>query len=300
MLWFKKLPMGNMSIVYRMNFYYISTTWTCLIIVLSSLSTSCQTIEILTFGASNNSFEENSVNIGLADGASLGVDISLQESEIDIETTLNNIYVAQLSENNAQCLLDTLGNAIHFNSDLYLSSDFRSLIEENLFFQVIINSTELDRIMIRDPTTEYLGTTVEYIGVVRECDGAKDSISFLNIDENPMAGFEFDTVEFGINPISKVVSLIIKFRGNIISSQENTISSIDNIIVFPNPTNQNFRIQNCEEVERLEIYNLEGNLVDRQSMNMLCEFETNGLQGLYVLRFFTKSGKIKYQKIQFL
>jgi len=144
-----------------MIFFYISTTWTCLIIVLSSLSTSCQTIEILTFGASNNSFEENSVNIGLADGASLGVDISLQESEIDIETTLNNIYVAQLSENNAQCLLDILGNAIHFNSDLYLSSDFRSLIEENLFFQVMINSTELDRRMIRDPTTEYLGTTVE-------------------------------------------------------------------------------------------------------------------------------------------
>ena len=292
--------MGNMSIINMDKRFFSSTVCTCILLMLTSLSLFSQIIEVQTFGGGNSSIEENVVQIGLVEGASLDVDTSLQESEIDIETTSNNLYVAQLSENNAQCLFDSEGNAIHFELDLFLNSDFRALTEENLFYQIILNSSDLERISVRDPTNEYLGSTIDYIGVVRECDGTNNFISLLDLDEEAIPGFEFDNVEFGINSVSEVVSLIIKFRGNIINSSDNSISSIDDITVFPNPAFQNFRIKNCEKVKQLEIYNLEGKLINRQSVNAHCEFESKGLRGLYFLRLITKSGEIINQKIQFL
>ncbi|OUR92375.1 hypothetical protein A9Q87_07815 [Flavobacteriales bacterium 34_180_T64] len=80
-------------------------------------------------------------------------------------------------------------------------------------------------------------------------------------------------------------------------------NTIENIKVFPNPTKGNVTVSNIQnlDLKTLEIYNVLGGLIKKQSLNSELDHIflnlTNLNQGVYFLRLKSNSGGIKTQKL---
>ncbi len=67
--------------------------------------------------------------------------------------------------------------------------------------------------------------------------------------------------------------------------------------LFPNPSRGQLNIQSTESLNRVDIYNIEGQLLQSVSGNNITEFTLDGAAGVYTLRLFAQNGQVQVAKV---
>ncbi len=233
-----------------------------------------------------------SINYASADTAQLKFrDITYIVSVDSFESIKNFI----LTNGDRETYSNRYGNNPHCSFDgfeLYLNPDIGQLNSD-----CDTSKSDFNEIVIRDQNSN---PQYYYVHVVRKGDLANAQIhTFEGMDEGKVYLLNFDNnnMDSMVNNVSIYIEIIKKEVTTNINDPR--YKSIDNIAIYPNPTNETFTIESANhKVVTCQLYNSTGKLLKTLvGENGINTFNISGLKsGIYFIQFQEK-GKTIVQKL---